>query len=177
MKRRAVLFYALYLLILSALFVPFSHGSSAQFAKECFIRLGIVSVFAAVTLRVINIGSVEPYRITEAPPRAIASEDVLPANEQDTPAMLQSQLPPKRRRSVLVFWVVVFALYCVTQTAWWSRQAWASRFTDTAIRWGISLFCWSCLALLWIPKPDANQPEELHVVPSNSSKINLPPGH
>ncbi|MGA8088551.1 MAG: hypothetical protein WCA10_14680 [Terracidiphilus sp.] len=62
----------------------------------------------------------------------------------------------------------------MTQTSWWGHQAWVSRLTDTLIRWAILLVFWGFIVLLWLPKPDANQPEQLHVVPSRNSKTDLP---
>ncbi|MGA8088550.1 MAG: hypothetical protein WCA10_14675 [Terracidiphilus sp.] len=44
-----VLMIAIYLLILSSLFVPISHTSLFQFAKEFLVRLAIVATFAAAT--------------------------------------------------------------------------------------------------------------------------------
>lgn len=165
-----VLLYALYLVILSSLFVPLSHASWAQFAKEFLIRLAIVVAFTVATSRVLNVGTVEPYRITETPPQTIAQEEVSPIELQNTAVVHQSESPPKRRRALVVFWIVVLAIYCVTQSSWWSHQAWVGTLMDTILRWAILLVCWGFLVLLWLPKPDANQPEQLHVVPSRSSK-------
>jgi hypothetical protein len=169
-----VLLYALYLLILSSLFVPLSHTSLVQFLKEFLIRLAIVTVFAAVTFRVINIGAVEPYRITETPSQAVTEDDFAPIELQDNSAMPQSQFPLKRRRSPLIFWIMVLSIYCVTQTSWWNHQAWVGRLMETVIRWAILLSCWGCLVLFFLPKPDASQPELLRVVPSESAKIDAP---
>lgn len=169
-----VLLYALYLLILSALFVPFSHASLAQFAKELLIRLAVVVAFAAATLRVIKMGAVEPYRITETPPQTLANEGVLRVESQEASEVSQPQLPPKRRRPLLVFWILVLAIYFVTSTSWWGRQPWTNRLMDTAIQWAICLLCWGFLLLLWMPKPDADQPEAYHVVPSDNANANAP---
>jgi hypothetical protein len=174
MKRRVrILLYALYLLVLSSLFVPLSHASWTQFARELLIRLLIVVAFAAVTLRVINIGTVEAYRITEPLPQALAREEVSPVELQGTPVVVKPQ-PPKRRRSFLVFWIVVLTIYCLTQTSWWGHQAWVGRLMEVAVRWAILLACWGFLVLLWLPKPDANQPEPLHVVPPDCPNVDAP---
>ncbi len=169
-----VLLYALYLLILSSLFIPLSHASWAEFARELLIRLAIVVAFAAATLRFLNAGAVVPYRITEIPPQTAESEDVSPIALQDPLTTPQSQVPRGRRGALFVFWVVVLAVYCVTQTSLWSHQAWVSRFMETAIRWAILLICWGLLLLLWMPKPGADQPEALHVVPPDSERIDAP---
>ena len=172
MKRwTRVLLYALYLLILSSLFIPLSHASWAEFAKELLIRLAIVVAFAAATLRFLNAGAVVPYRITGTPPQTAASEDVSPIELQNPVTTPQSQVSRGRRGALIVFWVVVLAIYCVTQTSWWSHQAWVGRFMVTSIRWAILLICWGFLLLLWMPKPDANQPEALHAVPPDSARI------
>jgi len=175
MKRwERVLKYALYLLILSAIFVPFSHFSLAQFAKEFLIRLIFVVTFAATTFGVLQSGAVEPYRITETSPEALADEIVLPFESQEASELPQPKIPPKRRRSFLVFWVVVFAIYYLTQTSWWGHLPWVTRLMETAIRWTISLSFWGFLLLLWLPKPDANQPETYHIVPRDDARTDAP---
>jgi len=162
-----VLSYALYLLILSALFVPFSHTSLSQFAKEFLIRLVTMVTFAGATLRVFQNGAAEPYRITETSPETLADEGVMPIE-------LQPELPPKPRRSLLVFWIVVFGIYYLTQTSWWGHLPWVSRLMELAIRWTICLSCWGFLLLLWLPKPGANQPETYHVVPRGDAGADAP---
>lgn len=169
-----VLRYALYLLVLSSLFIPFSHASLAEFAKEFLIRIVIVTAFAAVTLRVIDSGAVEPYRITETPPQVAQKDDIAPVELQDTPAMPDSPTPLKRLRSFLLFWILVSSIYWVTQSSWWLHQAWVGRLVETVIRWGILLVCWGFFLLLWMPKPDANQPETYHVVPRSNAGIDAP---
>lgn len=175
MKRwERVPLYALYLLILSALFVPFSHASLAQFAKELLIRLAVVVAFAAATLRVIKMGAVEPYRITETSPEMLEDEVVVPIELQQASELPQPKLPLKRRRWILVFWIVVFAIYCLTQTSWWGHLPWVSRLMELVIRWTILLSCWGFLLLLWMPKPDANQPESYHVIPRGNARTDAP---
>jgi hypothetical protein len=175
MKRwERLLLYAIYLLILSALFVPFSHDTLAQFAKEFLIRLAIVVTFAAATFRVLQSGAVESYRITETSPEMLADEVVLPIELQEASEMPQPKLPPKRRRSFLVFWIVVFAIYCLTQTSWWGHLPWVGRLMELAVRWTILFSCWGFLLLLWMPKPDANQPESYHVTPRDNARTDAP---
>jgi len=91
MKRLfGVLVIAVYSLILSSLFVPISHTSLFQFAKEFFIRLAIVAVFAAGTSIFLNLGIAEPYRITETP-QTISKDEVSPIELQDEPLVNQFQ--------------------------------------------------------------------------------------
>ncbi len=169
-----VLLYALFLLILSALFVPVSHTSLAQFAKEFLIRRAFTVAFAAATFRVLQSGAVESYRITETSPELPADEDALPIDLQEAAEMPQPKLPSKRRRSFLVFWIVVFAIYCLTRTQWWGHLPWVSRFMELAIRWTILLACWGFLLLLWMPKPGADRPEPYHVTPRDDARPDAP---
>jgi hypothetical protein len=172
--RVAIPVIALHLLILSSLFVPLSHASWSQFAKEFLIRLAITAAFATVASLFLDAGAAEPYRITDAPQPSPIGD--IPAVElQDSSASLQTQISPKPRRRFLAFWVVILALFCVTQTSWWEHQLWLGSLFDTAFRWTVSLFCWGCLVLLWMPKPDANQPEKLHVVPTGNSNDDTSP--
>lgn len=107
--------------------------------------------------------------------QATSKEDVSPVELQDIPTLPQSQSPPKQGRWSLVFWIAVF--YCITQTSWWGHQAWVGTLIDSLIRWATVLLAGGFLVLLWLPKPDANQPELLHVVPSDSSKSEMPSAH
>ena len=167
MKRwHRVLLYASYLLILSSLFVPLSHASFVHFAKDLFIRLAVVVAFSAATFRVTGVAAVEPYRITPGPSQTITKENVPPVEPRDAHEIPGPQSRPKRRRSWLVFWILVLAVYWVTQTSWWAHQLWVSGLMDWVIRWTILLSCWGFLAILWLPKPSANQPETFHIVPS-----------
>jgi hypothetical protein len=159
---KVVLVSALLLFILSAHLVPFSHTSFPNFLKELLIRLVIVVIFTAATLRVLQNGTVEPYRITETSPETLADEDVMPIE-------LQSDLPPKQSRWHLVFWVVVFAIYAPTQTSWWAHLPWVSDLMESAVQWTTFLLLGGFFLLLWLPKPDANQPETYHVVPRGSA--------
>ena len=167
--RCGILTISLYLLILSSIFVPISHASWTQFALECLTRLFIVAVFATVTSIFLDTAAPEPYRVTDALRPAAMKEDVPPVELQPTCTTIQPHSPGRRRNHLLIFWIVVLAIYCVTQTSWWGRQEWVSRVLETAVQWAISLLCCGCLVFLWLPKPDANQPEPLHVVPSRNS--------
>ena len=164
-----VLRFALYLVVLSSILVPLSHSSWTQFAGNFLIRLAFVVPFAAITFRILRSETVEPYRITKIPAEAIddpeGSREKLPA----APAMTQLQVSPKKSRSFLIVLVLILTIFWLTQTSWWSHQAWIDKMLETAIRWAICLFCWGFIVLLWLPKPDAGQPERYLIVPPDSS--------
>ena len=79
----------------------------------------------------------------------------------------------RRRLVFAAFCVLVAASYLVTHAHWWARQLWVDRAVDTVVGTTISLACWACLIVLWLPKPgqmSANDPDPLHVVPMNPPK-------
>lgn len=169
----SVLRYALYLLVLSSIFVRFSHTSWAQFGSDFLIRMAIVVPFAAITLRILRSETVEPYRVTEITAERRDETEARQVESPDGPAILQPQAICKGSRSFLIFAALVLAIFCLSQTSWWNHQAWIDKTLEIAIRWAICFACWGTIALLWMPKPDANQPETYHIVPSGAVSDHL----
>jgi hypothetical protein len=165
-RRRGALVIALYLLILSLLFAPLSNVSLSQFAKGLLIRSAIVLAFALVTSSFLDFGTVEPYRLTEVTTIVVPKGEDSPLDAKGTVGFQRSHSPRKQGRSHVAFRIVIAAIYYVTQTSWWAHQVWVGKTMETLFRWTILFACWGFLVLLWLPKPDANQPEQLHVVPS-----------
>lgn len=160
-----VLRFALYLVILSSVLVPLSHESFAHFVKEFLIRLAFVVPFAATTFRMLRSETAEFYRLTEVSLEPICTESS-PAELSGRPAP-QPRLENQGSGSFPIFLVLIVAIFCLTQTSWWSHQAWIDKTLETATRWAVGFFCWGFIVLLWLPKPSTNQPECHHVVPSD----------
>lgn len=168
MKRwPGVLLYALYLVCLSSVFVPLSHASWSQFAKGCCIRLAIALIFAVASFRLLNLESVNAYRITPGPSQPATENDFAQAASENPieAQYMQPRLIANRRSLILAFWIAIVAICCIIQTPWWHHQAWIGRLIDMAMQSIMAVLCFGCLLLFWLPKPDASQPEVLHIVP------------
>lgn len=175
MKRlKAFLLIPAYLLILSSVFVPMSHDSWAGFAKDLVVRFAIVLAFSVATTIFLNFGSAEPYRITHTTVEDASEDGIEPTELTDEILVNHPQNRQKRSRWPLAIWIAVAALCWLTETTWWSYQPWAGRLVDKIVGWAALLVCCGFFVVLWLPKPDANQPELLHIAPQRPNYPDSP---
>lgn len=84
---------------------------------------------------------------------------------------LASNRRSARRQLILIAVCIVLAFgYLLSHRI---HELWVDRTVDAAFGTAISLLCWGCLIVFWMPKPSqmsANQPELLHVVPTRPAQ-------